>query len=114
MKLLIVGSRSIKGIDLSEHIPPNVELIISGGARGIDSLAEEYADKHNISKLILRPNYEKYGKFAPLERNRRMVDIADRVLALWDGKSRGTRFTIEYARKSGKEVIVAVFGNTED
>ena len=106
MKMLIVGSRCIKKFDLSEYIPNNVSLIISGGASGIDTLAEEYADTHGISKLILRPSYEQYGKFAPLERNRRMVDIADKVLAIWDGKSRGTRFTIDYAKKLEKDIVV--------
>ena len=62
MKLLIVGSRSIKNFDLSKYISKDTSLIISGGARGIDSLAEEYADKNKISKYIFRPRYDLYGK----------------------------------------------------
>ena len=53
MKLLIAGSRSITNFDISPYIPENVELIISGGASGVDTLAEQYADEHKISKLIL-------------------------------------------------------------
>ena len=49
MKLLIVGSRSIEDFDLAKYVDIDTELIISGGACGIDRLAEEYADKHNIS-----------------------------------------------------------------
>ena len=56
MKLLIVGSRSIKEFDLSPHISEETEVILSGGAMGIDRLAEEYADKHRLSKIILRPH----------------------------------------------------------
>ncbi len=106
MKLLIVGSRSIKNFDLSAHIPNDVDMIISGGAQGIDSLAEEYADRRNISKLILRPDYKKFAKGAPLVRNKRMVEETDSVLVIWDGSSRGTLFTIEYARKLGKPTTV--------
>ncbi len=106
MKLLIVGSRSIKNFDLSEYVPEETELIISGGANGVDSMAENYADKHRISKLIIRPRYDLYGKGAPLKRNENMVDLADDVLVIWDGVSKGTKYTIEYARKKNKNVTV--------
>ena len=102
MKLLIVGSRSIKSFDLAPHIPDGVDTIISGGAEGIDRLAEEYADLHRLSKIILRPRYELYGRAAPLMRNEKMVDAADAVLIVWDGTSRGARYTLEYAKKKNK------------
>ncbi len=107
MKLLIVGSRSIEDFDLSGYVPPETELIISGGAKGIDAVAEAYADKRKISKLILRPRYDRYGKGAPLRRNEIMVEIADAVLVVWDGASRGTRYTAEYAKKKNRSVTVA-------
>ena len=106
MKLLVIGSRSITDFDLSPHIPHNTELIISGGANGIDLLAEQFADKYKISKLIIRPKYNLYRKNAPLKRNEQMVEICDSVLALWDGKSRGTKYTIDYAAKSGKPIKI--------
>ena len=70
MKILIAGSRSIESFDLEKYIPEGAELIISGGAKGVDTLAEQYADEHKISKLILRPDYKRYGKAAPLIRNK--------------------------------------------
>ncbi len=97
MKLMIAGSRSIQDFDLSVHIPSDTELIITGGAQGVDALAEQYADKHKISKLIVRPQYELYGKAAPILRNQKMVEIADMVLVIWDGQSKGTKSTIQYA-----------------
>ncbi|MBO5754734.1 MAG: hypothetical protein J6R89_01620 [Clostridia bacterium] len=106
MKLLIVGSRSIRDFDLSPHVPEGVEVIISGGANGIDTLAEEYADRNRISKMILRPDYARYGKGAPLKRNEEMVRLADVVLVIWDGVSRGTKYTVDYAEKQGKKVIL--------
>ena len=106
MKLLIAGSRSITDIDISPYIPSETDLIISGDAEGIDSLAEKYADEMRISKLIMRPNYRLYKRGAPIKRNEEMVKMCDRVLAFWDGVSRGTKYTIEYARKIGKPVDV--------
>ena len=108
MKLLIVGSRSITDFDLSPYIPQDTELIISGGAEGIDTVAEKYADERRMSKLILRPQYGLYKKGAPLKRNDKMVDIADKVLVVWDGISKGTKHTIEYARKNNKETVVVI------
>lgn len=112
MKLLIVGSRSITDYDISPHIPAETELIISGGANGVDTLAEKYADKHKISKLILRPQYKLYRKGAPLKRNDRMVELCDKVLVFWDGASRGTKHTIDYAKKLGKPIEVIVVPQT--
>ncbi len=106
MKLLIVGSRSIEDFDLTEYIPPETELIISGGAAGVDSIAEKYADDHRLSKLILRPRYDLYKRAAPLKRNETMVDLADYVLVIWDGVSKGTQHTIKYAEKKNKSVTV--------
>lgn len=106
MKLLIVGSRSITDFDISPYIPDDVELIISGGAKGIDTLAELYADKVKISKLILRPDYKKYKRGAPLKRNEEMVDLCDKALVFWDGVSKGTKYTIDYAGKIGKEIEI--------
>lgn len=108
MKLMIAGSRNITSFDISPYIPKNVNLIISGGARGIDTIAEEYADKHKISKLIIRPRYDLYGKCAPLIRNDIMVNMCDKVLAFWDGKSGGTKHTIEYAKNKEKEIEIII------
>lgn len=105
-RLLVVGSRKITDIDISKYIPENVDAIITGGAKGIDTLAEEYADKHKISKVIIRPNYSLAKKAAPILRNESMVILCSRVLAIWDGKSRGTKYTIDYAKKLDKDVTV--------
>ena len=104
MKLLIAGSRSISDFDLTPYIPDDVDVIISGGAQGIDKLAEKYADDKRISKIIMRPNYKLYGRGAPLKRNEQMVEICDEALIIWDGKSRGAKYTEEYAQKNGKRV----------
>lgn len=106
MKLLIAGSRSITDIDISPYIPEGTDCIITGGANGIDRLAEMYADKTKISKIVMRPRYELYKRGAPLKRNEEMVDMCDKVLAFWDGISNGTKHTIDYAKKIGKPIDV--------
>ena len=106
MKLLIFGSRSITDFDLSPYIAKEVNTIISGGAGGVDRLAEAYADLHRLSKYIMRPRYDLYGRGAPLRRNEQMVDLADAVLIVWDGKSKGTSYTLKYAQKKNKQVLL--------
>ena len=106
MKMLIVGSRSIKSFDLSPYVSESIDTIISGGASGIDSLAEQYADTHRLSKIILRPRYDLYGRAAPLKRNEKMVDMADAILVVWDGVSTGTQYTIRYAKEANKPLTV--------
>ena len=106
MKLLIVGSRGIKEYNFEKYIPEETTMIITGGADGIDILAEKYADKKHLSKLILRPQYNLYGKFAPLKRNEKMVELCDMALIVWDSCSKGTEHTLNYAKKTGKRVIL--------
>ena len=106
MKLMVIGSRSIKDFDLEKHIPKEATMIISGGADGIDTLAEKYADKKRLSKLILRPQYNLYGRAAPIVRNEKMVELCDMALIIWDGSSRGTKYTIDHAYKLRKNVIL--------
>ena len=72
----------------------------------VDTLAEKYADDHRISKLILRPKYDLYGRAAPIKRNEIMVDNADEVLVIWDGVSKGTQYTVNYAKKKNKKLTV--------
>ena len=108
MKVAIIGSRNLVNVEISKYIPENTAEIISGGARGIDTLAEEWAEKNGIPKTIIKPEYERFKRGAPLKRNEKIVELADVIIALWDGKSRGTKFTIDYAKKVKKEVNIYI------
>ena len=101
MKIAVIGSRNLRAINLENYINDGDE-IVSGGAKGVDTSAAEYAKAHGLKLTVFLPDYDKYGKRAPLVRNVSIVDYADKVLAYWDGKSRGTAFVIDYAKKSKK------------
>ncbi|MDR1354515.1 MAG: DNA-protecting protein DprA [Oscillospiraceae bacterium] len=105
MKVAIVGSRSINNISvafIAEHLPEGCNKIISGGARGVDSLARQLATKHNIPFQCFLPSYTLYGKAAPIIRNSQIVQNADFVLVFWDGKSKGSAFVIKRCQASSK------------
>ena len=106
MKLAIIGSRHIKDFDLELVVPKTVTCIISGGAAGIDTIARVYAQKHNIELIEFFPEYYLYGRSAPIIRNKLIAQEADAVLAIWDGVSKGTAFTISFAKKIGKPVTI--------
>ena len=106
MKVAVIGSRGISISNIGDYLPENTTLIISGGAKGVDTSAREYAITHGIELTEFLPEYEKYGRGAPLKRNITIIENADLVLAFWDGKSRGTKFVIDNCRKMGVEVRV--------
>ncbi|MBE6948843.1 MAG: DUF2493 domain-containing protein [Ruminococcaceae bacterium] len=111
MKAAIIGSRNLIIDDLSSYLPVEVTEIISGGARGIDACAKKYASVSGIKFVEFLPEYDKYGKNAPLIRNLQIIDYADCVIAFWDGKSRGTKFVIENCKKKNKKVIVHIMNS---
>lgn len=106
MKVAIVGSRGLKIKDFSPYLPQGTNEIVSGGAVGIDTYAKEYAECHGIKLTEFLPEYEKYGRAAPLKRNITIIKYTDIVLAFWDGKSRGTKFVIYNSIKMGIPVKV--------
>ena len=101
MKIAVVGSRSVKNIDLSPYISQGDE-IIAGGAVGVDACAAAYAKKNTLTLTEFLPQYDRFGRAAPIVRNREIVDYADQVLVFWDGQSKGTQSVIQYAKKQGK------------
>ena len=109
MKLAVIGSRVLKCIDIEKYMRADITEIVSGGAKGVDSLAREYAERKGIKLTEFIPEYKSYGRAAPIVRNRKIVDYADEVLAFWDGSSKGTLFVIEYAKKRGKPCSVILF-----
>lgn len=108
MRVAVIGSRGITVSDLGLFLPENTTEIISGGAKGIDTSAKEYALTHGIKLTEFLPEYALYGRAAPLKRNITIIENADIVLAFWDEKSRGTKFVIDSCQKLGVEVRVHI------
>lgn len=106
MKLAIFGSRTLLTPNFEEYMPEGVTEIVSGGAKGIDMAAAEYARANGIKLTEFLPDYEKYGRAAPLKRNELIAEYADEGLAFWDGWSHGTKYTIECFRKRNKPIFI--------
>lgn len=111
MRIAIIGSRNLGNINLAQELDKRItfkdgDIIISGGARGIDSLAAKYAAEHGLGLIEHLPDYQNNGRCATFIRNRKIVDSADFVIAFWDGASRGTKYTIDYARRKGVESLI--------
>ncbi len=106
MKIAIIGSRTCPPVDIAAHLKYIPDTVVSGGAAGADTYARDFARRHGLKLIEYFPDYERYGRRAPLERNKLIVDECDCVLAFWDGTSRGTKYTLDYAREKGKPVKV--------
>lgn len=110
VSVLVTGSRSISAFDLSPYIPRDCGRILCYQEKGIGSVAEQYARYHRIHLETAEPDGKQSGKQNGQgeisEQDVQMVAMADLVVAVWDGKSRGTKEIADYARKTGKPVKV--------
>ena len=106
MKVAVIGSRGLLVENLGDYLPEGTTEIVSGGAAGVDACAREYAQRHGLELTEYLPEYNKYGRSAPLRRNITIIENADLVLAFWDGSSRGTKFVIDNCKKRDIPVVV--------
>jgi len=105
-RVAVVGSRKfINWSQLSKTLSETLEEedeIVSGGAIGVDSMAQRYAKEHGHNIHIYYPRYNRFGKGATFVRNRKIVENADLVLAFYAkgffGQG-GTSNTAKYARE---------------
>lgn len=117
MKLAIVGCRDY---DDYEHIKKiiqgfleqenkslkDLQCIISGGATGVDTQAERYADENNIEKKIYPVDWNKHGKRAEYIRNISIINSCDHCLVFWDYESSGTKITINLALQCQRKIKI--------
>lgn len=106
MKTVIAGSRDITDYSIlvkaMAHFPHEITEVVSGKARGVDTLGEIWANQNNVPVKEMPANWNEYGKKAGAIRNAAMGKYADAALIVWDGESRGTRHMIEVMQRLGK------------
>lgn len=114
MRIGILGSRSVTvdGNELDAFVlnglckgMDNIE-IVSGGAKGVDTCAREWAERHGLPVREFLPDYARYKRGAPMKRNREIVKYCDFICFFWDGKSKGSKATMRMCDKMNVFYIV--------
>lgn len=108
-KVAIVGSRGFSNrylVDRLVYLLPKEWTIVTGGARGVDTWAEETAKHHLRHVRIHKADWKKFGRAAGFVRNNQIVRDCDIVIAYWDGVSKGTRHTIQLTKSLKKPCII--------
>lgn len=110
MKVIIAGGRDFQDYDrlvsLCSHHLKDYYKIITGGAPGADELGKQLALEKGYVHIEVEARWDKYGKAAGPMRNAKMASMGDMLIALWDGRSPGTRSMIKEALKKGLEIHV--------
>lgn len=110
-KIGVVGSRTFRDYERLEGVLEKFLpfILVSGGAKGADSLAGQFAFEHKLPKIIHLPNWAEYGRSAGPIRNSLIIADSDKLVAFWDGKSKGTRDSINKAEEKGIPVLFIEF-----
>ena len=110
MKVVIAGSRDITDYNILikaiKECPFQITEVISGRARGVDTLGEKYAEDYGLKLHLFPADWKKYRNAAGPIRNAQMADFADAVLCVWDGVSSGTKDMMNQAKKRGLPLYV--------
>lgn len=114
MKVIIAGCRRLCDPIVTAELVrrtmresfPDCTEVVSGGAFGVDEIGEAWAEANSVPVKKFKAAWDEYGKSAGPIRNRQMAEYADALLAVWDGKSPGTKNMIHEATKRGLVVLV--------
>lgn len=107
-RIIIAGGRDFTNYTLLKEKVDNIIsdkrkthqiYIVSGKARGADSLGEKYANENGLNIMEFPADWGKHGKSAGYKRNLEMAENADALIAFWDGESRGTKHMIDIAKE---------------
>lgn len=120
MRTIIAGSRTIRNYDIvlkathDSGFTNDISQVVSGLAKGVDLLGIRYALENSISIKtfkVTKEDWKRKGKFAGIYRNSIMIDYADSLIAVWDGKSNGTKDIINKARIKNIQYFVKIIRN---
>jgi len=108
-RVAIVGSRGYpdeQQVRAYVRALPEGTIVVSGGARGVDSWAEQEARARGLSVVVHYPQWGTFGRSAGFKRNQLIVESCTRGVAFWDGKSRGTMDTVRKMKRASKPIEV--------
>lgn len=117
IRLVVAGCRDYNNYaEAKRHIDSYINdikkehtiIFVSGGCQGADMLGERYARENGFEIERYPAEWDKYGKSAGPIRNRKMAEVSDYVLCFWDGKSRGTKSMIEFAKSINKPTKIVM------
>jgi len=113
MKLIIAGGRNFtnyeqicKVCDSILQDQTNIEIVSGAYYKGADKLGEKYAKERGYKITQFPANWNQYGKAAGPKRNQQMAEYADALIAFWDGKSKGTKNMIEFAKSKSLKIKI--------
>lgn len=109
-KVAVIGSRDFPHLDMVEYFVlrlPVDTMVVSGGARGVDTVAQKIAEEQGMAWMVIRPDYQAYPSYsAPKMRNQEIALASDEMHAFWDGFSEGTADAIERMHKLKRPVTI--------
>lgn len=112
IRLAVIGSRTFSNARLMDQVlseyAGHISLFISGGADGADKMGARWARRMGLEITIFEPDHKRY-RHAYHHRNRLIAEACQLLVAFWDGRSTGTKYTIDYARRIGREVRIVKF-----
>jgi hypothetical protein len=118
MKVIVAGTRTITDYNVvSEAIklfPYDIKEIVSGKAKGVDNLGEEFASNNDIDVKLFPADWEKYGRCAGPMRNKQMAEYADGLVLIWDGKSKGSSNMLQEAKKKDLVIVEIILTYPSD
>lgn len=118
MKIAIAGSRTFANYEvmcafiersLSDVEFNSIEAVVSGGARGADTLAEQYARENGLELIVFPAEWKRHGRKAGPLRNVKIIQECDLCFAFWNGQSRGTEHDISLCKRMGKPCYICMF-----
>lgn len=124
MNIAIVGGRDFTDYELLKETllsapeldftnTDSIKYIISGGAKGADTLAEQFAKEFNLGMIVFPADWKQYGRSAGMIRNKQIISESDIVFAFWDGESKGTKNSISHAKNQNKHLTIVYYGKEQ-
>lgn len=117
MKTIIAGCRDFENYPFLQEMVNKfrqgqvITEVVSGGAKGADMLGEQYAIEYNLPLKIFPADWDKHGRAAGPIRNKQMAEYGDQLIAVWDGKSKGTENMIKTMNNLNKPVYIVWVGD---